>query len=787
MSLKFYAILVTSILLFSSCSDMSKSKKNPPGVDITNLISCELDAKAFENIATQNIESDIICLQSQIHSFLELVETDRPGFVNQRVLKDFLLTGPIEIDAEELLPMIDAVFDLSYLVFDMRKGEISRAQFDSLISFLSEVNKNLFPLFSILKESDPEESELSYADYLYQRRQLLKYSRKILDSFKTLFEKSSEAKYIVIEPFLSNLVTEEVMRKIQSVLFAKPLILGGLKDRLSVSELEGIIFKAHDMVALYYDISHLSRFGFLDDFEKMLSVLESSIYSLKQVLDVTLSSDDHVGLFSFDDIINALEIFDVGIGGIDLSKYKTELMMVKRVLLKTQGEFFTPTDMRSIMNILYSQLDKGEFFHRIFSHYKNQILTRAPLSLNLSGFPVMSAQEQVYKDQFARIIHEYRFFKGDRKTAFFGFDYDRNEVGIFEIALLEFAISELMQDFGQRDDRARGGYHMTLDQTYQMVRELRHFLADHGIIYVGRKGGGEMTKTSENIVLMSTLFQFQSNGCDKNSVCMEVVEFTEFLQGVLISLNLKSTFTDALRQRCADSLDPYGRVLHSCFEREFFNVINDDNIDGKGFSMKEYFPLVTSYMKELIGNSGSESSNEFKNFLFQTESFTRACTHFSNGDTVPLSDADAFSVFAGLLNIESTMIRFDLNQNGQLDAPRRGFNEVMHAYDSLYKNAIEGLVAPNGGFMRRLSLSIFKYLIMYGKVPDQSQFKSIWQYIRFIMKFNKRAPASRTTIATILKTLGQQSDSAKEHPFKCDECLMNPEIECIPEGDEWYD
>src|SRR5690606_32269832 len=127
----------------------------------------------------------------------------------------------------------------------------------------------------------------------------------------------------------------------------------------------------------------------------------------------------------------------------------------------------------------------------------------------------------------------------------------------------------------------------------------------------------------------------------------------------------------------------------------------------------------------------------------------------------------------------------DTNRNNKLDGLSKSLknNEVLTAYYDVFQGAIKALVAPNGGFMEKLARPIFQYLIKYGKVPDTGRFSSIWDFVKFMLKINKRADASRTTVATILKIIGEQTPT---NPFKCEECLRDPTIECEPEGDEWH-
>ena len=211
---------------------------------------------------------------------------------------------------------------------------------------------------------------------------------------------------------------------------------------------------------------------------------------------------------------------------------------------------------------------------------------------------------------------------------------------------------------------------------------------------------------------------------------------------------------------------------------------------GTGNSLADYMPMMHKFLTEMTETlpegSPVTDSGDYLKFISETEAFTRTCTHYDEAKTelVPMKGDDAFAVFAGLLNLESTLLRFDINGDNRLNGDKSN-NEVLNAYYEVYQGAIKGLVAPNGGFMEKLAKPIFQYLIKYGTVPDTSNFGSIWDFAKFLLKLNKRADATRTTIATVLKTLGEQSENSKLHPYKCEECLRDPNYECLPEGNEW--
>ncbi len=310
-----------------------------------------------------------------------------------------------------------------------------------------------------------------------------------------------------------------------------------------------------------------------------------------------------------------------------------------------------------------------------------------------------------------------------------------------------------------------------------------------------------MEAAADNVVLMSTLFQYQSDGCDNETVCMEVPEITEFLVGLFTAVSFKDFFTEKMQDRCGPpALDYNGNgridqedhalragersISPECFRENFADVLREPNLEDRGLSISDYMPQLNKYIDTLTQDLGENDpptlSSKYSKFLYETESFTRTCMYYDEGESDPvfLSGDDAFAVFAGMINIESTLMKFDLDQNNQLDYYNaNGVDEVRNAYSSTYKGAIEGMVAKNGelvalaGRFLPLPRAIFQYLVKVGKVPGT------WDTIKWMLSSynSKLADADRTTIATILKVLGEQNRG--DNFFKCQECLDH---ECVP-------
>ena len=784
---QFISLFISSSFLLSliSCGDLFMQDKEGKGVTLRQLATCELDTEAFARIMERNIKGDILCLQDQIHTFIDLVETDRPGYISESVLINFLENGPSDLGSpEDVVPIVRSLFDLTKVILGGERGYISRGDFDRLINFIISFNQNIFPLYDIFTK----DQEISFGDYQRNRNTVQKYLTNISNELRALLNLNRSSldrmdTYVFLDRFFSEDL--ETAEEVKSLMFLKRVFLGGQVFDLTYLELEVGLAKLAELGQVSYDLVKINQFSFAKDAPKMIDVYRED---MKIIHDNLFYSDDsYEALFTIYDVLDAMNKLDVEIPEVDITKYPNEIMILKKTLLGSGGEFVSSVEVVNLLNHLNNILDEGRTFYRIYDMYRDELNSVDPITTDFSGYPAPPNTPEVdHLRHFSNIANNYRFFKGTFKAPFFSFDHYRNPGAFLEISIIEYVMKLIFKEYGNPNSEARGGYHMTLEQTVALMDDIKVILKDMGIITIGRTGGGEVANTADNLVLMSTLFQFQSNGCS-DEVCMEVPEITEFLIGLLTALSVKDFFIEEMETVCSDEVDQYGRIYVDCFRKNFVKVLNA-KIPGDGRSLAEYLPLMSSYITELTGtpdpNQDPTVSEGYMKFITETENFTRTCTFFDDGTPVPMKSTDAFAVFAGLLNVESTIMRFDANQNNKLDGYGRN-NEVLTAYYEVYEGAIKGLVDPNGGFMTKLAKPIFQYLVKYGTVPDTGNFRSIWDFVKFLVKFNKGADATRTTIATILKTLGEQSGNSQKYPFKCDECLRDPNVECIPEDDTW--
>lgn len=774
-------ILMLISLVTSSCGDLFSKKREKEPMQMQEFATCKMDniEEAFSKILEANIKGDILCLQQNLHVFLDVVRTDKPGYLNKERLKVYLEKN--EPDMGDIDKIIDGIYDLSFLMFGGDRENIHRVKIDELVDFLIYFNEHVYQIYYYF--SSETNGEVNFSRHESQRQVVFDEATLIANKLEKILVKnriSVDTLDMVkfVDDFFNTDENQDTFKKIKSLLFSKRVFFGGTKTELTYEELHSAVLKLPALVQIVFDVARLKNVKSDNQQQDMLRLYLRDIYEVKNQL--------HFGPNDFEEVMNipeALEAVELLLpdllgNGMKLSDYSEEIMEVKKALLGYGGPFITSVEIFNLIDHADSILTKGTMFYKIYDHFRTDLDSYGPVTRDFRDFPVYSRDEEEMLYDFARIANEYKFFKGSFDAPVFSHEYHRNADGFFEIMSLEYVVKLLFAEYGRANPLARGGYDMTMENVIVVINKLKYVLKDIGLINIGRVGGGEIQATADNLVLMSTLFQYQSDGCDADTVCMEVPELTEFAVGLITAMSVKKFFTDEMKSLCG-SVDEFDRIDVSCFRQNFITVLERPMEAGK--SLADYMPKMYQFLQESIQEAGTDSADYMK-FITETEAFTRTCSYYDDEQTreVPMKADDAFAVFAGLLNLESTLLRFDTNHDNRMNGDKHN-NEVLNAYYEVYEGAIRGLVAPNGGFMEKLAKPIFQYLVKYGKVPDTSNFGSIWSFAKFLLRINKRADASRTTIATILKTLGDQGETSKNHPFKCEECLTNPEVGCDPE------
>ncbi len=554
-----------------------------------------------------------------------------------------------------------------------------------------------------------------------------------------------------------------------------------------------------------------------------------TLFDVDDVLKAASHFQDDLGgidlSFHTDAVLNIMDM----IFGVSYKNITEEDRAQRRESIRKRQRAISMRKLTVLIDHFHDVFNMGIVFHDLYSQYSDLLSSAERISLEPRDHKPETDYEKRFFPEFMRIASNYRFYQ-DGKSPYYIPGYVRNPNALFTIGVLEYAFKEVfrfieekwpcdMEKFktdkckiadSDNTDKEDFNSTLTLRQVERLIFELHSLLVEMNIVIPKREG-----TSANNATLMTDLFQFQSGTSADGSGKVEVHEATEFAVGVFTALDMGDIVLEKMKEACdgqwvyADQMcpkkDEIGRIIDdedceiqvsvSCFRRNFFDVLFSEweDEDGKRRNFKDNLPLLHDYVKKELTPYQSQE------FLIQTEIFARTCypidASAEEDDTnprhpllneyleagndlpdVPLGDGDMLSILGGLLNIESTLLRFDTdfrvdengarygNGNNRMDA-----NEVERAYETVYAPAIKALVKDSAGkFVSKiLSKTIFQYLIKYGKIP------STGQLLKFLVSTNKKVAAKRDTIAQILKTISETAGKLCE--IETDESCSDPD------------
>lgn len=741
--------LIAQLLI--SCDLFTSTKEEKVGFSPSS--KCRLDTDAITKYFIEEITPELRCLESYLNDFIKFVKTDKPGYLSYDELSKFIENDFKDFD-QDLIEPIAAVFEMNSLLYGDHPKYISRNNVESLVNVFVKVNKIVVTkkVYEYFVDTDSK----NY--YLHDQRKanIFEAFLQISDVLKSEYIENSNS--FLFNGFLqkfSKIDNSNIIENSEKLIFVKKIFLGGDKNVFTASELNRLLVRMPDVVKFLFDIVQFKYINKdINEEERMIQTLNAGSLVVRRSLFYPENSSEK--LFNIDDLFDALEIFFPTFK--EYRVYKKEIKKIKNTLLLSDSDFFTGAEVYHLINnIVHENLNRGEFFYRAYLMNQDKLDSKEKINLSLKTILFSSDKEIEYFDTFNRIIKSYSYFKGERKSATFSHSIDRSAYSIFEISVLENLISKVVKKYGTYKDKSLiTGRGLTQEDLSQIFIEFKEPLVREGIVFPGRT-----ENTVETFTLMTTLFQSQASG---DSV-MGVNELTEFAISLLSSSSVGSFIHEKMTELCISStncsLDSKGRYSPDFYRTELMNVMNMDYGNNK---VLNFFPGLYDYLEQ----------TDREDFLKVTESFARSCTHFENGEDIPMSGGDYFNMFVGLTAIDQTINRFDKHGVSADDLPDGILqpDEVMEAFP-LYKSAVEEIIPSN--YLKKYARVFFQYLIKFERIPDVegglwSTVKGGSHFFKFLLTPEKKrlASADRYTFAKILEVLSNESPASKANPFPCD-------------------
>jgi hypothetical protein len=759
-------ILLTSWLAVG-CGDLFQKEVVSRPLESSRLrANCEMNVDEFALILEEPIDEAIDCLGQNLKIFIKVVESKKKGYLPREALENFIKKNRKDIKPE-VLRALKAVFDINFLIYGEDPDYISEANVDALVTFAKLFNEkaalNFKPIFL-------DESSIDYENYRVQRDQRIKPAALMVsNALRQIFKPHRNGKIhkldiIHILDSFTTVNNAPAMSKIKRMLFAKKILLGGDKNFITHIELARLIenFSSYLLLALdgvKYPKIRLNQESMIHFVNADVELLQNLIFSQ------SLGNRDNEIFFTLREAIDAILTLAPST---DLMKYYDLIKEGKVILMEGHAESVTGQDLKRLFAHGLHVLRTGTLFHR-FWHTERVLLDALPgrpipVNYDFRTLHDLFKHERARVEDFSRIVKNYRFQKGENLAAYYTDDYRRNINAVYEISLFEYGIELIMKKYGCPNNNLEGkikcedirslkNVYFTLDHVEWLIRKFRKTLIDLDLIFPGRE-----LKTAENITLLGSLFQYQS---DDNKV-FDINEATEFAISLFSSIGIAEDMNKHFQKLAKDNKceqDRFGRFEPNCFKANFFESVC--------LNYPDHFPKLFSSLWATVYERNKLVCRIPKNapnlaFLETSIKAARTCNHYNTRPTEEIfySKGDMMSIFLAMMHIETTILRWDTRNLNNIMDPA----EVMDAYP-IYSPALDGFLEDKPPIIKSLKKQIFQFMVKYEQVPNDKDFGSIWKFVRFLVSFNKQASANRKTIASILVTIGDQGAPSK---FDCD-------------------
>lgn len=779
--------LLTGLTLLSGCSDLFTQKLVKKSLQSAQFsANCDLNIDAFSQIMYERIPEPIKCLEKNLKLFIRVVESDKPGYLSRVALLQYLGNNrtDISVDGRNAL---EGVFELNYLIFGGTNQYISATNIEKIIGFALSFNniaaQNFAPSFQNTQSID-------HGLYLFRRNNINSKALELTAQLRAIFNTSGEIRKLDIISLLKYFSTRsnsEAMEKVKRFLFVKKAIVGGERTVITSGELQHLINNFNNLSTIALDIVRFDNIQ-LDD-KEIVSFLKDSLSSFTKIVnspEIRRSDSDH--LFTVQEVIDGIKMF-VDISKFNVDKFRSLLNEGKIILMGGNSVNITYGEFKRLIGHGEKLLFTGTAFYQIYDNFNAQLNSTKPVNIDFRHYRDNYPDRIRELEEFSRIITKYRFYKGESASAYYSLEYRRNPRAIFEIYMYEYVL-KLIFHHSSKDPKTGkltpwgspsnglGGKSMSAAEVLALVSRFEKELVEMDIILPKRAAS-----TAETVSLLGSLFQFQS---DDNKV-LDVNEATEFAISLFTSISISKDLIAWYKKDSGCSLDKYDRVEPVCFKKNFF----------KSLCKTGYSPYYPRFFEALDAPAGScEIVMNEKNSAFMETSIraARSCNIYpDNQKEIYYSEGDMFTIFLAMMHIETTIIKWDVRgtPNNIMDP-----DEVMDAYPT-YSTALDGFLEELPGFVKKLKRQIYQFLIKYEEIPGT---KNLWKFLKFLVS-NKRAPADRKTIASILAVISEESakKTPEEERYDCNN-LHNPTANKMleltpvtddlpqvkPDVDHWY-
>jgi hypothetical protein len=524
--------------------------------------------------------------------------------------------------------------------------------------------------------------------------------------------------------------TEEIIRSLFSI---KTFFLGGPRENLHKTELLDLLTKAPDLFTTLLNLSFINKNDLYSDGLKYQYYLNNT----NAISELSFSPDKQTGedqlVMRRNDLINVVNFSNkVSQSDIDnnksfdISTYIESIDKIKVRILGGDKESYMLSELKQALALSIRTIETSLYFNETYKANQRIFKRTTPITFipkkDLDIYNIISPSR--LDGLFNSFVHQakvYRYYRGSNGIAYYSSIIKRTRKGFVESAMVNSIFSILQKSYGVIDD---GIINFSRENLKNLLYDFKPMLIEHNMWTVN------FDNFIRNVLLLSDLFQNSSNGTG----ALDLDETTEF--GVLV-LQITKLSEQVFTQLKAiansnrpnyDGINCKPVILDSlsypvsCHRKYFFDIFLNK------LNHKKDFPKFYQFYQE-------SSEEELDTLLMHLEGFSREY----KDPTRPMSQRDYGMVIGSILNIESTFIRFDADEDNVLNP-----HELDMAFD-LYKSAIIKLADLSGGKVK-YAKSIYLYMIKNMKVPTRLQLIN-FHYNPFV---DRDITAKRTNLGALL-------------------------------------
>lgn len=685
----FTQIVIIFSLVLTSCGYVSdKPIENADVYRTDELQTCKIDVSKLGEIFKINQKEQIQCLQENFIQFTKYVRSKNPGTVSEAEIGIFVKKFFVD-QSDSIIKGLSLIFQLNMILLKDEADRISHSKISPLFELLVQVNQEAVILTNIIKLMDEKQNQ---AKFWILRKQFNESTERFAKSTIGVIEKSPGlGQKLNIRTFILDLNTKLGSGKldeklIDSLIFLKKILVGGDTQIISSEELKVAITKLPIILGLVFDAYYSAGENFKSESEEMRFYL-TTVRSLYRLVEFKQTNFE---LVNSDQLVLIAEKV---IKNYDVESFKPSIEALKSKFIGGKKDSVTLQDLDVVLNIVHDFFEKIYFNsvtyddavnNYILSQKRTVLASEIPFKA-LPGYDMFNNKKRLdqLSASFIDSAANFRYFR-EKTTGSAVYDSQilRSKSGLIEVNIAKWLSWKLLKAYGHLD--AKGEMQIKAE-------EFASFLLDAKPILIELKLWSPNFQTfSRNAMLLADLFQQQSNGDQR----INLNEATEYIGMLLTAVEISGKFSQELLRLCDAGINVEDPLFDkNCFNENFYETILNK------LNFKKSLPRLAKYFN-------SSSKKETMDYLLGVEGFARD----NNAPGVPVNRRDNTLILGAMINIESTFIRFDMNQDNIID-----YNELSSAFLTYKASIIE--LAGLKGDQEKYAKGIFLYMVSKMAIP----------------------------------------------------------------------